>query len=207
MGLFDSIGRSVTNQVGNQVGQAVSNAANSAVNSAIQNAGNEHKTFTFQAIPANVAELQSIPEANLSSPFGTAALTVLAMLRYEQNPSDCEAMLDYLRGPEPLSVFKKQFLKEHLGGKPYVARSYFAGTSKENNYTPSVPYTITVSSNPYSYPAGEGVYARLLLKSSGADSERWIVLRQKPSTGQWFLNDSDGLLGDIRMPVAADPWA
>lgn len=207
MGLLDSLGRSIERRAVNAATNQAINAATNAASNAIQNAKNETKTFTFNAIPNNVAELQALPEASLSSPFATAALTVLALAKYEQSPEDCHAMLDFLRGPDPLNPMKKQFLRDRLAGKQYVVNSYFAGTSVQNNYTPSVPYTLSVSSNPYSYPQGEGVYARLLMKSSGADSERWIVLRQKPSTGQWFLNDSDGLLGDIRQPAASDPWA
>ncbi len=207
MGLFDSLGSSLGKSLERKAVNAATSQAVNAASNAIQNASNEHKTFTFNALPNNVAELQALPEASLSTPFATAALTILALARYEQSQEDCYAMLDFLRGPEPLNPMKKQFLKDRLNGKQYVVNSYFAGTSVQNNYTPSVPYTLTVSSNPYSYPQGEGVYARLLMKSSGADSERWIVMRQKPSTGQWFLNDSDGLLGDIRQPAAANPWA
>lgn len=46
----------------------------------------------------------------------------------------------------------------------------------------------------------------LYVKSSGADAERPVKLRKKPSTGQWFLNDIQ-CLADMRIPVAEDPWA
>ena len=41
------------------------------------------------------------------------------------------------------------------------------------------------------------------VKSGGADSPRQIKLRQKPSTGQWFLNDIQ-CLSDIRIPTEED---
>lgn len=113
-------------------------------------------------------------------------------------------MLDFLKGPEPVSPFEKQFIRDRLVGKEYKVLSFFAGTSPENGYKPSMPYTITVSENPYSY--AQENWATLYVKSSGADSERPIKLRKKPSTGQWFINDIQ-CLADIKVPVSEDPWA
>ena len=163
------------------------------------------KTFTFNSIPANVAELQNIPEAEMKTPFETAALAVLALCRYEESESDCIAMLDYLKGPSPTTAYDRQFIKDRLVGKYYVPRSYFAGTSPANNYKADSPLTITVSDTPYSYT--EENYATMWIVSSGADSPRSISLRLKPSAGVWFVNEYKGLLPDIRKPVAEDPWA
>ncbi len=163
------------------------------------------KTFVFNSIPANVSELQAIPEAEMKNPFETAALAVLVLCRYEESVSDSLAMLDYLKGPSPTTGYDKQFIRDRLVGKYYVPRSYFAGTSPANNYKADMPYTITVSDNPYSY--GEENYATLWIASSGADSPRSISLRLKPSTGTWFVNEYKGLLPDIRKPVEDDPWA
>lgn len=49
-------------------------------------------------------------------------------------------------------------------------------------------------------------WARVFMKSTGADTEREVRLRLKKSTGQWFLNE-EYLLPDIRVPKSADPWA
>lgn len=94
--------------------------------------------------------------------------------------------------------------KERLSGKYYKTFSFFAGATKENGYTPTVPYTITVSENPYSFD--EENWAVMYVTSAGADGPRPIKLRKKPSTGQWFLNDIQ-CLADIRTPANADPWA
>ncbi len=165
---------------------------------------NRSETFTFSSLPKNLAELKAFPEADLKSPFKTAALAVLVFLRYEESPDDCFEMLDFLNGPEEVTPFQKQFIRDRLVGKAYVPRSFLAGTSPSNDYTPTTPYTITVSDNPYSYQ-NQG-YATLYIKSSGADSLRQITLRTKPSTGEWFVNQQM-LLADIRVPQSADPWA
>ncbi len=161
------------------------------------------KTITFSSLPSSAEEMRAI--ADLSSPFNTAALAIAALANYEANPEKTIEMLNVLKGPEPLSPFQQQFIRERLGGKMYVVRSYFNGTSPQNNYQPSVPYSIEVNENPYSYQ-NEG-YATLWFTSSGADNPRPISLRKKPSTGEWFLWGDITYLSDIRIPVEQDPWA
>ena len=161
-------------------------------------------SITFDALPTTLAELKSLPAADLGTPYGTAALTVAALNRYEEDRDTTIEMVNFLRGPRPMSVYEQQFLRDRLGGKMYVIRSYWAGTSPQNNYTPSLPYRITFYEDPYSYQnAG---YCRLNCRSSGADSPRQITLRKKESTGEWFLWENY-LLPDIRVPAEADPWA
>lgn len=161
------------------------------------------KTFTFNSLPKNVAELQRLPEAKLSTPYATAALTVLALTRYEESPEDCIEMLNFLKGPEEVSTYEKQFIRERLKDKYYKTFSFFKGTRPDNNYTPTKPYSVTVSSNPYSFD-NDG-WATLYLTSSGADSPRPVKLRKKPSTGEWFLNEIQ-FLSDIRLPANQDKW-
>lgn len=163
------------------------------------------ETFTFSSIPTTASEIAALPEATLDTPFKTVALAMLALLNYEKDPEGTYAMLDFLRGPEPLNNFGKAFLKERLNGKFYKPFSFFAGATVANGYKPTEPLTITVRDNPYSYP--EENYALLLVKSSGADSERQVRLRKKPSTGQWFITGDLACLSDIRIPADQDPWA
>ncbi|RIA75746.1 hypothetical protein EI71_01153 [Anaeroplasma bactoclasticum] len=165
---------------------------------------NQEYTFQFRDLPRGKDELLRIPEASLDSPFKTAALALLVLCTYKLNKEACYEMLNVLRGPEPLSVMDKQFLHDRLNGKEYKPYSFFRGASVDNGYTPGVPYTITVRQNPYSFT--EENYAVLWVKSVGADSEREIKLRKKPSTGQWFIRDFV-CLADIRIPKAEDPWA
>ena len=161
-------------------------------------------TFTFDTIPAKLAQLQALPEASLDSAYKTAALTLLALYSFESNPDATFEMLDFLNGPDDLSGYTKQFIKDRLNGKKYKVRSFFAGATPENGYEPTMPLTLTVSSNPTSF--AEENWATVYVKSAGADSPRPIKLRRKPSTGQWFVTDIQ-CLSDIREPAAADPWA
>lgn len=163
------------------------------------------KTFTFASLPHNIAELKALPEASLNDAYATAALTVLALCEYRENSENCVEMLNYLKGPQPLSPFEKQFLRDRLAyGAGYIPFSFFEGAVPGNNYTPASPFTVRVSDNPYSFQTEN--YAVLWLTSGGADSPREVKLRKKPSTGEWFLSEQM-LLGGIRTPVADDPWA
>ena len=99
--------------------------------------------------------------------------------------------------------FDKSFIKDRfMDGKDYVPRSYFFGATPQNDYTPE-SYRITVSENPYSY-TNEG-YAKLFIRSGGADSPREVLLR-KAKDGKWYLWEQY-LLSDIRQPESANPWA
>ena len=196
MGLFDSI----TRQAGNALGNAAANAVTGAVNEAAR----KRETFTFTTIPRSVEDLKAFPESDLSTPFKTCALTMLVLLNYADDVNATIEMLNFLKGPEPMNPYQIQFLKDRLVGKEYVVRSFFEGSSPQNNYIPTEPLKITVFDNPYSYP--EAGWATLHMNSTGADSPRQIKCRLKPSTNQWFLVENLAL-SDIRTPVAADPWA
>ncbi len=196
MGLFDSLK--------NKAVHTAENAVRGAVAGASQSNGNHTETVTLSSLPQTLAELQAMPQADLQDPYGTVALTLAALCRYADSVDDCVQMLDFLRGPRPLSPMDKQFLRDRLVGKAYVPVSYFEGTSVQNDYTPSVPYRIAVKKNPYS-AQGED-FLTLYVHSSGADNDRIVEVRRKPSTGQWFLWEIK-CLSDIRIPAFADPWA
>ena len=126
---------------------------------ALNNLYNQEYTFVFQKLPKTVNELLSLKEARLDTPFKTAALAMLSLCVYKENKELCFEMLNALKGPAKLSPFEIQFLNDRLKGKEYKPYSFFNGATKENGYTPTMPYTITVKQNPYSFP--EENYATL----------------------------------------------
>lgn len=162
------------------------------------------ETFTFQSLPTSVVELKALPEASLDTAYKSAALAMAVLANYASSAEETFAMLDVLKGPDSVSMMEKQFIKDRLSGKEYKVLSFFEGANVDNGYTPTTPYRITVSETPYSFD--EENWATLYVKSSGADSPRPIKLRKKPSTGEWFVVEIQ-CLADIRVPVAADPWA
>ena len=199
MGLFDSLKKIA--------GDVLKKEAAKAVNKAASNIGkgrNHTESFSFEALPNNLSELQALPEATLDTAFKTAALTVAVLCRYEQDPDAVIEMLNFLKGPADVSTYEKGFIKERLDGKFYKTLAFFEGATPQNGYKPNQPYTIKVIENPYSFDTEN--WATLWVKSGGADNPAPIKLRKKPSTGQWFLNEIQ-ILSDIRVPVAEDEWA
>ena len=203
MGFFDNLKNQLTSQMKREATKAVNNATKTVA----QNIGkgrNHSESFSFSSLPTNLAELKALPEASLDSAFKTVALCIAVLCNYEKDMNATWEMLDFLKGPEIVNEKEKLFIKDRLSGKQYKTRSFFKGATADNGYTPSVPYTITVSENPYSFD--EENWATLYVTSSGADAPRPVKLRKKPSTNQWFINDIQ-CLADIRIPTSQDKWA
>ena len=167
-------------------------------------ASNDIREISFSSLPASLEAFRALPQAAMETPFDTAALTVLALCLYPEDRALSLAALDFLRGPRPLSKLDQQFIADRfMDRKDYVPRSYFLGAVPQNNYTPARPWTLRISAGPYAYQ-NEG-YAKLELRSGGADSPRGVLLR-KAKDGKWYLWEQY-LLPDIRKPESEDPWA
>ena len=177
---------------------------NQSQNTAQKPKENESVTFVFNKLPESLDELKALPEAEMNTPYKTAALSLLALCAYAADENIGKEMLNFLKGPAPLSPYEESFLKERLRDNKLVPFSYFKGAVPENNYTPDAPFTVTIFSNPYSFQNEN--YATLHLKSGGADSPRQFRLRLKPSTGVWYLDEQMILVG-IKPAVQDDPWA
>ena len=162
--------------------------------------------IVFEKLPGNLQEMKELEYASLSKPEYVPALFLAVMKVYITNKEAAYEMIQFSQGPRELNNMDKQFLKDRMSDKAdYIVESYFKGSTVENSYTPSLPYTVSVTENPYSY-SSEG-YARLYIKSAGADTERQVTMRLKPSTGQWFLWEQASVLMSIRIPASKDPWA
>ena len=188
--LLSGLGRLFKNKVNEKVTKAVSGKS---------------KTYSFESLPKNVEELKALPEAALTDVYAVAALSLLALTRFEADKDASIQMLNFLKGPDPLTPMGLQQISDRfMDGKFYKVNSFFEGATPANNYTPSQPYKVKVSSTPYSFDNEN--WAVLYLHSGGSDNPRPVKLRKKPSTGQWFLVEIQ-YLGDIRTPTAADKWA
>ncbi|MBO4927585.1 MAG: hypothetical protein J5379_04975 [Clostridiales bacterium] len=189
MGLFDNI----------------QNAAASAAN-AVTNAGMQNKTVVFQEMPETLEQMKALPEASMKNPLDVAALTVAALCVYPFNKDESIKMLNYLKGPQPLTPYEISFIADRFRDSDYIPRSYMNGATPQNNYTPQRPYSVTVFELAHSRDNINEGYITINVNSSGADNPRQIRLRNKPSTGEWFLWEQFILVG-IRIPDAANPWA
>ena len=192
MGLFDKLAGKAANQLGNTLKQT------------IQNAGNKGERVVFNSLPETYEQFISLPQASLSTPLDTAAMTVLAFCFYPKDSELCYRMIDFLRGPRPMNGSDKQFIADRFRDKDYVPRSYFAGATPSNDYQPVAPYTVELRENQYTYSV-DGM-AKLFIPSDGADDPRPIQLR-KAKDGKWYLWEYSSILLGIRQPESANPWA
>ena len=187
MGLFDSL----------------KNQAKGAMRDTVQNLGNRTEDIVFPSVPDSYEGFISLPQAAMSTPYDTAAMTVIALCVYPYSPDASIQMLNFLRGPRPLNGQEISFIRNRFRAKDYVPRSYFSGATPQNDYTPQQPYTIRVMSDQNSF-LNQG-FAKLFIPSGGADSPRPIQLREAKD-GKWYLWEQF-LLTDIRQPESANPWA
>ena len=157
---------------------------------------------TLNALPASLAEFQNLPR---NTPEEVVAGFLCALHLYTKNPNEGVEAMNLLRGPRPMTPYDGQFLRDRLRGKEYLPLAYFEGAAPENSYTPAQPYVLNVLPDPRPQDMEPG-YLRLFLRTAGADSPRPIKLRQKPSTGEWFLWEYSSPLSGIRIPAAQDPW-
>lgn len=210
MGIFDALRRSTERIVEHQARKLINKAENKLINEAEESLKNHRmitREFTYDAIPRTVEELKAVQKCP-QDVFETAALAVLALNVYESDPDACAAMLDYLNGPDAVANRDLQLIRtQFMGDAKYTVRSYFKGAGPQNNYTPTMPYTVTVHDNPYSYQNQQEGYISLFIPSGGADTDRQVTLRTKPSTGEWFIHSWQGLLMGIRTADEANPWA
>ena len=140
---------------------------------------------TLNALPASLAEFQNLSR---NTPEEVVAGFLCALHLYTKNPNE---------GVEAMNL---------LRGKEYLTTAYFAGATPQNSYTPTQPYVLNVLPDPRPQDIEPG-YLRLFISTPGADAPRPIKLRQKPSTGEWFLWEYSSPLSGIRIPAAQDPWA
>lgn len=204
MGLFDSIFRQAENALKNEANKAAYTPAGAGTSPAQSSA--KTRSVTISALPSDAQQMKSMPEFTLNDPDKVAVFAIAALNRYSSSREDSKEMLNVLKGPEPLSNREIQFINgRFMDGKDYVTRSYFLGSSPDNDYTASAPYTVEIVE--YANSRENEGYLRLFVKSSGADSPRPLVLRHKPSTDEWFLWEFAGVLSGVRIPKSTDKWA
>ncbi len=167
---------------------------------------NAKKTsVVFEKLPEDLNELKMICD-DFNDPSKIAADVIAVLSSFNTNKENCIEMLNYLRGPRPVDEYEIEYIGERLRIFPYLIESYFDGATAENNYKPTIPYTVSVYEPEVNeIIVGEG-FMRLFLKSGGANSARGVKLRYKASSLQWFIWDYL-IFADIERPTSENPWA
>ena len=161
--------------------------------------------IVFDKLPETLEEFQALPQLDLTVPENTCALFLAALNLYVKNREDGIVAINILRGPRPMSNMEIQFIRDRLMDKTYLPLAYFEGATPANNYTPDVPYMVSVSDDPRPNDIVEPGYIRRYVRTTGADSPRAIMLRKKGT--EWFLWEYPAVVMGIRVPACDDPWA
>jgi hypothetical protein len=213
--IFSSVKSAIKSEVKSEVNKKVKSEVKKGVKKGIKTGTEQIKQaiatketqLTFAKLPKTPEDIKANKYFSLEEPEYTAGLFLAAMMEWENDPEAAYAMVDVLRGPDPLSNFKKDFFKERLTGATYKIRAYFVGATPANDYTPYQPYKTVkiIRRNDSIMEDGGYHWAVVWLQPAGADTVRQFKCR-KAKDGKWYFND-EILLADIKKAASEDPWA
>lgn len=168
------------------------------------------RTVEVPGIPTTVEEFVALRDGLATTPHGGAAVFVVALVAYSQDEAlgracltiavDGSLLSDGDQGykGKQLSIVDMRNMKERLGGKPYVARSYIQGTSAAEAYAlPPAPLTIRIKEQPHDISPER---AKVFVHSTAADSPRPIALVPN-NRGIWKAREWSSLQVGGRPPV------
>ncbi len=163
-------------------------------------------TISFNSLPNNFAEFEIYvnKQGALAKPERTCALFICAINLLAKNFEEGIAAINLLKGPQPLTAMEKSWFKDRIGDKLYLSMAYFVGSTPENNYVPTTPYTLEFLADPRPQDCEAG-YIRLQIKTPAFDSPRYMKLRQKADN--WYIWDVNSIMLGVKTPAKLDPWA
>lgn len=159
--------------------------------------------ITIEHWPETLDNFQALKIFDLRDPHHTTALFLLALDLFTKDQDLGVQAINLLKGPVVLNPHNISFLKDRLMDKPYLPKAYFDGATPENDYEPDLPFTLKLFKDQRPDDLEED-YMRVFVKTSGADSKRFVTLRRKDD--HWYLWDYPGILMDIRKPKQDNPW-
>lgn len=161
-------------------------------------------TVQFNSLPTSLAEFQAMTSEGYTNPERVAGLFLCALDLYAQNAKDGIDAINLLKGPQPLSPTEVSWFRDRMSDKKYLPRAYFEGSTPENNYTPTTPYTLVFSPDPRVQDTEAG-YIRLYIKTPAFDNPRYVKLRQKGN--DWFIWEVNSIMLGVKMRKQDDAWA
>ena len=176
-------------------------------------------TYTFSTIPTNVEELKQYNISGDDGRYKVLALYIMSLRTWKpENQTDCEEMIGYLCNKQ-LSVYEKQRLTDQMkkGNQyRYLGNAFLNGATPANNYSPSKPYSITLTqdsvvdedqiyipANP-SIPSPDQYRAFIYCKAS--DSGKWIDVYKSSKDGNWYMYKWMDLITSIKAPASSNPF-
>ena len=173
----------------------------------------EHQV-TVGSVPVDMDAFVALRDRLANTPEGGAAVFVVALLMYADDPvlgvqaltvaidrDQLEEGTQGYKGLQPRRADLQAFA-ERNGPKPHIARSYVAGTTPEQGYAlPAGPLSVRVRDQQVPGET-QGDAAKRFVHSSGADSPRPLGLR-KNNRGLYKATSWSSLQVGVRPPLAA----
>ncbi len=164
----------------------------------------------IDALPQTIDEFITLRNNIAQTPFGGAAMMVLALLAYAQNKElgrqcltatvDRGRLIEGDDGYKGWQLNRADMRRIQDRIKPYMPRSYIQGAAPENGYQLlPPPYIIKCSDNPYSGDIEAGAY-KVFVACSGAATPRPVSLKRN-NRGYWKADNWSSLTVGMVAPV------
>ena len=171
------------------------------------------QTVKIKKIPKSIEEFVEMRNDLAKTPEGGAAMFMLALKMYIDNPDLAKkcfvAIVDrnLLREGNVYKGYKllngdMNLIKNQMNNDKLIPNSYIKGATPENHYAVKLPYVYEFSSNKYSGSVEAGDF-KLFVACSGASSPRPIRMK-KNNRGIWKTSNWSSVLVGIRKPPIDD---
>ena len=161
--------------------------------------------------PKTVDDFITMRNAIATSPEGGAAMFLLALKIYADNPKLGEKCLviavhkSLLKEGKTYKGYKladedMDLIKRNIENNKLIPNSYIVGATPENGYSVKLPYEYDLSVN----LIGKGeAGTKVMVKSSGASNKRAVFVK-KNNRGYWKATVWTTVLADIKPPAEDD---
>ena len=172
------------------------------------------ETVKIDKVPGTIDEFIEMRNQIATTPEGGAAMFLLALKMYTENPElakKCFVVMVDRNSLKAGNVYKgyqlfdgdMNLIKNQLGHDKNIPNSYIKGSSPQNHYAVKLPYEYVFTANRYSGDKNAGQY-KLFVACSGASSPRPMSLKRN-NRGIWKLtNWSSVLVGIAKPPIDDD---
>lgn len=165
----------------------------------------------ISGFPTNIEEFKMLRDQAAMTPEGGAAMFIIALKMYAENPHEGLKCLIIQREINDLIVSGEEdsyagyalpgcelsLIKTQLCRQPYIPNSYIMGTTAENDYKiPEGELQFDISINPYSGNPDSGKL-KVFVRSTGADTARPVQVSRN-SKGIWKATEYSSLIVGVR---------
>ena len=172
-----------------------------------------YEKVKIDSVPTTVPGFIEMRNKLAKKPMGGAAMFLLALKVYSENPKLGNKFLvltvtksrlaqgDAYKGYDIVRV-DKELIDNQLHKQPYLPNSYIKGATPSNNYNVSLPYIYKMTYDKSSFTNLNSDRVKVYVISYGADRHRPIWMR-KNDKGIWKAEEWGSIIVGIR-PAAKD---